>query len=105
MNIENERELFEKLQSPALFERIQFSKSKNCYIVKSGYFDDLITNAECHKLNFGWDMWQASANREGFVLVGKELTEQSINKFYETWDDGAKAVWSEMLKSQENKDE
>ena len=34
---------------------------------------------EDSSLQMAWEMWQASANREGFVLVPKEPTEEMIN--------------------------
>lgn len=69
MNIEEERKAFESMQSPIIFERIQFSESNNCYMIKDGYYYDLMVNAKCNELNFGWEMWQASVNREGYKLV------------------------------------
>ena len=76
MNIEEERKAFESMQSPIIFERIQFSESNNCYMIKDGYYYDLMVNAKCNELNFGWEMWQASVNREGFVLVNAEQLNQ-----------------------------
>ena len=69
------------------------------------WFEGYHSNNEAYAKQIAFNAWQASANRDGFVLVEKELTEESINKFYEFWDDGPAVVWNEIIKSQENKDE
>lgn len=94
MNIENERKLFEEW-----YESHHNGRQIACdYVAEDNSYSVSYANAI-------WVGWQASANREGFVLVEKELTEESINKFYEFWDDGPAVVWNEIIKSQENKDE
>ena len=55
-----EKEAFEKLQSPLIFERIVFIESANLYIAKDDFQDDLFTLTKCNELNFGWQMWQES---------------------------------------------
>lgn len=59
MNIENERKLFEEL---AKSESLNISKfiSRGDYLYKD--------TQRC------WKAWQASANRDGFVLVENEMT-------------------------------
>lgn len=38
------------------------------------------------ELNFGWDMWLASRNREGYVLVPVEPTDKMTLKGYHSLD-------------------
>lgn len=74
MSIEKERELF-------LYE-----------IDGHGYiFENMRWLGNCFEdnfLNMAWELWQASANRDGYKLVPVEATEAMLEaSLYRQWDD------------------
>ena len=73
-----EHEQFEKLQHQKFMSYVEFSEKHNVFVFKqpNTNLDKSVVLAE---LNFGWKMWQASANRAGMVLVPREATEEMIN--------------------------
>lgn len=84
----NERELFEKNIHPKLLSWVYFCNDNNVYRLK------IVTCATdkfraLSELNFGWSMWQASANREGYKLVPVETLEVALSwadcSLYESW--------------------
>lgn len=76
MDINKEREAFEKLQNPKFFKRAVYLDNSNAYVVNDEYRDDLFSLEWVQEINYGWLMWQAAkATPEGFVLVPKEPTE------------------------------
>lgn len=108
-----EKEAFEKLQSPLIFERIVFIESANLYIAKDDFQDDLFTLTKCNELNFGWQMWQASKAKavpKGFVLMPKEPTDEIIeamNEFdyrndYSDMDGAYRTIVETLEKAQED---
>ena len=71
-------------------------QNKNWDEVKHGFEDDM--------LNMAWEMWQASANREGFVLVPKEPTEKMLKAIYDNKNSTANA-YKAMIKAREQSNE
>lgn len=72
MDIEKERAAFEKY----LFSTEKFKfRNKNFLFMldEDGEYEDIPVLEH-------WNTWQASANREGFVLVPREPTEQLLSK-------------------------
>lgn len=69
MNIEKELELF--LSSKLISETIKFETLEY-------YYDDNLIVFKDKVLNFMWHAWLASRNREGYVLVPTELTEDVL---------------------------
>lgn len=57
-DLNKEREAFEALQNPLIFERIVYINTANLYTVKNDFQNDMFTLSKCNELNFGWSMWQ-----------------------------------------------
>lgn len=57
----------------------------NYYFITDGKYVPLLRDDKelADWLNIGWDMWQASANRDGYKLVPVEPTPKMIDA---TWD-------------------
>lgn len=118
MNIESERKLFLELQDLSLVDLIEYSKEWNIFKFKIAN-TNLDKGVELNKLNYGWKMWQASANREGFVLVANNrktivAIEQMVEQQVEASGmdsrglerlDGWRIMDVIVEASQENKDE
>ena len=90
MNIEEERKAF-------IYELDGHGYTFTNMKCLCGCFED-------NMLNMAWEMWQASANREGFVLVPKEPTEE-ICKQLSGNTDNAKLIYKAMLSAQEQSNE
>ncbi len=81
---EIERKAFEATQNTkVLFERIEYIESMNAYMPKHEFANNLIVMQSAERFNFGWSMWQASAQRseeklEGCVVVPVEPTDEII---------------------------
>lgn len=80
-----EREAFEALQSPIIFERIIYLETENLYIAKEAFQFDIFTATKCNELNFGWEMWQAAKAHEakkleGCVVVPVELSDEDADR-------------------------
>ncbi|MFW2152844.1 hypothetical protein [Acinetobacter gyllenbergii] len=87
LNIEKEREAFEALQNPIVFERIAYIEEANLYTMKNEFRNDLFTMTKCNELNFGWKMYQESAKRaneklEGCVVVPVEMPDSFDDALY-----------------------
>ncbi|WP_151959290.1 hypothetical protein [Acinetobacter bereziniae] len=79
MNINKEREAFEKLQNPKFFQRAVYLDNSNAYVVNDEYRDDLFSLEWVQEINYGWLMWQAAkATPEGFVLMPIKPTETMV---------------------------
>jgi hypothetical protein len=74
MNIEKELELF--LSSKLISETIKFETLEY-------YYDDNLIVFKDRVLNFMWHAWLASRNREGYVLVPVEPTEEMYLSGYD----------------------
>lgn len=92
MNIENERKLFEGkfFNSDFLFSDAWCDEDHEYY--------DMYTQKM-------WEAWQASVNREGFVLVPREATSEMLYHGYAAADNLAEKYKAMVEASQENKDE
>lgn len=66
----------------------------------------VMPNAQYPELRkqFSWDSWQASVNREGFVLVPKEPTEEMCKQLSGNTDN-AKLIYKAMLSAKEQSNE
>lgn len=110
MNIENEIKLFLELQGSSLVELIEYSKEYNIFRFKITN-TNLAKGVKLNKLNYGWKMWQDSVNREGFVLVPVEPTEDMTiyaidNCEYQLEHEVMASIYKDMIEaSQDNKDD
>lgn len=118
MNIENERKLFEQLPLAELAiksEYVYYDEKSNSYFPN----EDFCPDSAPETMNFAWQAWQASVNREGFVLVAnnrktivaiEQMVEQQVeasgmdSKGLERLD-GWRIMDVIIEASQENKDE
>ncbi|MRT37103.1 hypothetical protein GJV03_08010 [Acinetobacter sp. RIT698] len=79
MDINKERESFEKLQNPKFFKRAVYLDNSNAYVVNDDYRDDLFSLEWVLEINYGWLMWQAAkAIPEGFVLMPMVPSERMV---------------------------
>lgn len=94
MDINKEREAFEKLQNPKFFQRAVYLDNSNAYVVNNEYRDDLFSLEWVLEINYGWLMWQAAkATLEGFILVPTSKVKYFSNngEIYETHETLAEA--------------
>lgn len=100
MDIEKERKLFEKHMKETYGDLID---QRPCLNSEGFYMS--------WDMNVAWSVWQASANREGFVLVPVEPTEDMTiyavdNCEYQLEHEVMASIYKDMIKaSQENKDD
>ena len=94
MNIEEERKAFEawykgKISIRPNFKRLRFAEDEY----------------ECEDVDTAWSAWQASANREGFVLVPKEPTLEMCHRGRNTRSFKVQDIYKAMIEAQEQSDE
>lgn len=73
MSIEKEREAFERLPLAELAiksEYVYYNEETNSYWPN----EDFCPSDAPETMNFAWDAWQASANRQGYKLVPIKCT-------------------------------
>ena len=106
MNIKNERNLFQ--------EAYKYSRDYKFYIrhemSEKQIFEIARTKYKVECVNDAWLIWQASANREGFVFVPVEPTRKmhkvgnNLTNSTSGYMHDASSIWESMIDvSQENK--
>lgn len=106
-DLNKEREAFEALQNPLIFERIVYINAANLYTVKNDFQNDMFTLSKCNELNFGWSMWQkakAQAVPEGYVVVPKVPTQAMLEAGSDANECGAwpSEIFTAMVEASES---
>ncbi len=87
-DLNKEREDFEALQNPLIFERIVYINAANLYTVKNDFQNDMFTLSKCNELNFGWSMWQ-KAKAQAVPVTHTHSVTLTCAELKEAFDFGA----------------
>ena len=103
MNIKEERKAFEESNNVNPDWSFNFNEELQQYVAL-----DHEMQLQVDEFNEHWDIWraawQASANREGFVLVPKEPTVEICKQLSSNLDN-AKLIYKAMIEAQEQSNE